>query len=313
MLSHIEQATLATRIRVRPDFKDAFYKWQGELHEKIVTFKGFVSLEIISPSQANESAWVIIQCLCNDESLHVWRQSRIHEELFNQLQPFLSLGSKAFEEELHPNHPKKGVIEVFVTQVGIDQVAPYREWIAKIHEAETKFPGFERVYMLAPKNEGIGSWVTLLQFDTPENLDQWLISEERQKILAEAKLIIKSLESHRVTSSFSAWFENNPSLSAVPPLWKQTMLILLVLFPIVMLEFRFLNPHLEGFNISLKTFIGNAISVSLVSWPLMPLAIYFLKWWLNPAPIHRFSKEIKGLSVVILLYLLEIFGLWYLV
>ena len=314
MSSHPEQTTMATHICVRQEAREAFFEWQRKLHEKILTYAGFASLEIISPSENAPSDWIIIQSFYDRSSLSAWRQSHDRQNLLDQLKPFLKQDNPLIKEvDLNPDIQKGQVVEVFITQVSADQVEAYREWIGKIHEAETKFTGFEKVYVQAPKNEKNGSWITLLQFDSPENLDRWLASPERQKILAEAKLIIKSLESHRVTSSFSGWFQEYSQLSSIPPVWKQTMLVLLVLFPVVMLELRFLNPLMEGLNTSLKTFIGNAISVTLVSWPLMPIAIYFLKWWLNPPSIDRFRCDLKGFFVVVLLFLTEIAILWYLI
>ena len=88
------------------------------------------------------------------------------------------------------------------------------------------------------------------------------------------------------------------------------MIVLLVLFPIVMLEIKFLSPLTSGLNPSLATFIGNAISVSLVSWPMIPIAIWFLEWWLSPQEDKRLQATLVGTGVVLLLYLLEIALLW---
>ncbi|MBN9376886.1 MAG: hypothetical protein J0H93_00770 [Chlamydiales bacterium] len=51
--------------------------------------------------------------------------------------------------------------------------------MAKIHEAEARFPGFKGVYVKPPRETQGKTWITLLQFDTPENLDLWLHSAER--------------------------------------------------------------------------------------------------------------------------------------
>ena len=75
-----------------------------------------------------------------------------------------------------------------------------------------------------------------------------------------------------------------------------------------MLEIRFLSPWTAGLNPSLATFIGNAISVTFVSWPLMPLAIGLLGWWLAPKPTWRIT--FLGIGCLCLLYLLEIVLLW---
>lgn len=105
--------------------------------------------------------------------------------------------------------------------------------------------------------------------------------------------------------------ETESSPNRVPPLWKQGMLILLVLFPIVMLEFIFLVPKIEFLNPSLAMFIGNVISVGLVTWPLMPLAIWGMEWWLNPwKSKHPHRITFGGCCLLVVLYALEVWIFW---
>jgi antibiotic biosynthesis monooxygenase (ABM) superfamily enzyme len=84
-----------------------------------------------------------------------------------------------------------------------------------------------------------------------------------------------------------------------------------MLFPVVMLELRFLNPHLRGLNPAVGTFIGNAISVGLTTWPLIPLAIYGFHAWLFPENQPRWLVRIMPIALV-LCYALEIALLWHL-
>ena len=84
------------------------------------------------------------------------------------------------------------------------------------------------------------------------------------------------------------------------------MLTIPVLFPVVMLEIRFLSPLTAGLPPAVATFIGNAISVALVSWLLMRVATAALGWWLNPAPDRRRRVEALGAGVMLGLYAAEI-------
>jgi antibiotic biosynthesis monooxygenase (ABM) superfamily enzyme len=86
------------------------------------------------------------------------------------------------------------------------------------------------------------------------------------------------------------------------------MLVLLGLFPIVMLEMRFLNLAQFGLHASLATFIGNAISVALTSFITMPLCVKGFGWWLFPKDDPRTTS--KGVGILCLLFALEVFALW---
>lgn len=211
-------------------------------------------------------------------------------------------------EEFETSSSQGVVTEVFVTEVSKDNEDAYRTWIAKIHEAEAQFPGFKGMYLQAPVPGKGRHWVALLQFDTHDNLDRWLQSPERQTLLKEAEPFVVSVESHRVTTPFAGWFATLANEGGVPPVWKQTMLILLVLFPIVMLEMLFLSPRTSSLNFSLATFIGNALSVTLVSWPFLPFAIKSLRWWLKPKLPLR--TTLLGILCVCVLYLFEVAFFW---
>lgn len=315
MATSTEKTTiLINKILIRPEYTVDFAEWQAKLNAAIAIHPGFVSLEILSPILPEQPEWLLSQRFYTYEDVTNWHESEIRNKLMQELDKYLRGDRKESIQETFSgiDNIKSGVTEVFVTQVNPQNEKTYREWIAKIHQAEAEFPGFRGVYMQSPKQSGGINWITLLQFDTPENLDNWLNSPERQKVLEEAKSLITSLESHRMISPYAGWFASVARAGKLPPLWKQTMLVLLVLFPIVMLELKYLSPLTAKLNLSLATFIGNAISVSLISWPMMPLAILFLSWWLIPRPEKRLQATIVGTLIIILLYLIEITIFWYL-
>lgn len=96
----------------------------------------------------------------------------------------------------------------------------------------------------------------------------------------------------------------------IPPIWKQALVVLLLLFPIVMLQLKYLLPPLLTlFDFSLATFICNAISVGLIFWPLMPFAFFALDWWLLPQQ-NALGNTLLGTGLIALLYLVEITLFW---
>ncbi len=313
MTSPVTDTCIVNKIRIKPACKSDFVDWQASLNAMIAAFPGFVSLEISSPTAGKDFAWMVVQRFYSVDAIAKWRASIAWQQLLAELQPLLAAEPEAFSEMGAAALDKQGAVtEVIVTQVSPDKEGIYREWIAKIHQAEARFPGFRGVYVQSPSKGQGQNWITLLQFDTPENLDGWLLSKERAAMLDESKSLISSLESHRVISPYAGWFASITKGGQAPPVWKQTMIVLLVLFPIVMLELKFLSPWLSGFNSSLATFIGNALSVALVSWPMMPLAIFFLGWWLSPQVADGGKTTLIGIVVVAALYLLEIALLWHL-
>lgn len=295
-----------TTIHVKSEYKKEFVAWQTKLNAVIAAFSGFVSLEILSLSDV----WTVIQRFSSEDCYQAWKESPQYKELFEELNTLLRNDKEAVQEL--PDQPdEKGdsfVTEVFVTRVKLNQVQAYRDWIAKIHQLEAGFPGFRGMYVQSPKDDN-ENWITFLQFDTPENLDFWLHSPERLAVLDEAKPMIASLENHRVFSPYAGWFGSlRGNAGGIPPVWKQTMLVLLVLFPIVMLELRYLPAFTGDLPTAVGTFIGNALSVMLIAWPMMPFAIWCLSWWLETKDQ---ATNLLGLGLLMGLYLVEVVFFFY--
>lgn len=305
-----ETNILTLRINVSPNENKAFVDWQGRFNSIISAFPGFVSLEIISQNKNNPDSWIFIQRFQDSNNASSWKISQEYVGLIQELRSFMpNVQVQIQESGTEELALQNGVTEVFITQVEPNKVSGYRKWITKIHQEEAKFPGFQGVYVQPPMPGYGQNWITFLHFDNAINLERWLNSSERKNILKESTPLIASIERHRVYSPFAGWFSSLTKYGSAPTLWKQTMTILLVLFPIVMLEFKYLNPFTKALNISLGTFIGNLISVMLISWPAMPIAIYFLRWWLSPS-ISSIKISMLGTLLVLFLYLIEIIIFW---
>jgi antibiotic biosynthesis monooxygenase (ABM) superfamily enzyme len=229
--------------------------------------------------------------------------------LLGEAQPLLAEKS-SIEIEIKETGPDGGVVEVIVTKVKPGKEEAYRLWETKIQQAQSKFPGYQGSYVQPPIAGELG-WTTLMRFDNAEQLDRWLKSPERAALLREVEPLIDYAHLQRMESSFPGWFPTDPKTGQGPPNWKAAMLVLLGLFPIVMLETRFLSPRLASLNFSLAMFIGNTISVALTTWLTMPLFIKAFGWWLFPKPeASKISVNIAGTAVIFVLFAIEVAVLW---
>lgn len=304
------ETILTTKLQISSEHTHLFSQWQADYNAAIATFPGFISLEILSPFDGSHAEWIIVQRFKTNEQMEKWRNSSHRHELLKSVKNYLIEKDKIVTEEISDATKMiGGITEVFITEVPSEQDKQYRDWMAKIHQVESRFPGFRGTYVQSPSDEG-KHWITMLQFDTSSNLDRWLESKERKEILHESESMISNLERHRVISPYAGWFSSMIKAGKAPPAWKQSMVVLLVLFPIVMLEMKYLSPLTVGLDVSLATFISNAISVALLAWPAVPLAIRFLRWWLLPQPERHHYVNWLGTVFVLGLYLLEIALFW---
>jgi len=210
------------------------------------------------------------------------------------------------EQEIADGSVDGAVTEVVTTHVKPGKDKEYQAWAEKAHRVEAQFPGYRGGFLQPPASEHQHYWTTLVRFNTPESLDAWLDSDARRELLREHEALVQSWEHHRMTNSFAGWFPTDPTSGDSPSTWKQSMLVVVMLFPVVVLEIKFLTPLITGLNASPATFIGNAISVALLGWPFMPIINAAMNWWLLPKKNSPAWFNSVGTVLVLLIYVVEI-------
>jgi len=303
-------AILLAKFHLRPGVEDAFTAWQAKALTRAAGSDGFLSSEM-TPAGADGAAWTVTLRFRSIENVDAWRSSPIWHGLIGEAQGLVA-DKTSIEIQAAEAGPDGGVVEVIVTKVKPGKEEAYRRWETSIQQAQSKFPGYKGSYVQPPIAGELG-WTTLMRFDSADQLDTWLKSPERAALLREAEPLIDYAHLQRMDTSFPGWFPTDPSTGKGPPNWKAAMLVLLGLFPIVMLETRFLSPRLAGLNSSVAMFIGNSISVALTTWLTMPLFIKSLGWWLFPPPGQsKLRAEIGGTALILALFAVEVAALWHL-
>ena len=292
--------SVATTLLVRAGAEAAFIGWQAALTRAIGGQAGFLSVEF-HPLFAGAREWRVIQRFHAPAHLDAWLGGETRRRLFDASAAWRD--APPSDEGAPDFHGASSVTEVVVTTVQPGQEAAFGAWCEAIQTAQGGFPGYMGTLVQAPPSDAQPAWTTLVRFATPAQLDAWLASPQRRDLLRRSGDVVRSWKSSRLPSSFAGWFDAGGGGGAA---WKQAAVVLLVLFPAVMLELRYLSPRLAGWNPALATFAGNAISVALVTWPLAPLAIRCLRWWLQPDPARRRRTEALGLATIAVLYAIEL-------
>lgn len=245
------------------------------------------------------------------DALRQWRTSETYRGLISEAVPLVEGGrvTELTGGAATEFYVQNSATEVIVTELKPGKEAAYRDWANRIDQMESTFPGFRGSYV-QPPDPGSNVWTTLLRFDTIEKLNAWLNSPQRAALLHESDDLVDRVVVQRVDTSFPGWVPRDPVTGKSPPAWKTAVLVVMVLFPIVMLEVKFLNPRLHILNSALATLIGNAISVGLVTYPLMPLAIKAFSWWLYPEGRPRWAG-LAGPCVAALVFAIELIVFWH--
>jgi antibiotic biosynthesis monooxygenase (ABM) superfamily enzyme len=310
-----DHAALIATARVHPGSEEAFASWQGRHSAAVSKFSGFVSTDMIPPPVGfPEEPWTIIVNFDSEKSLASWQGSPERGAILGEVALLLDGGN--FGESVSDGSsglPGSDVTEVIFSKVRSGMEDRYRDWAARIQEAQARYPGYRGMYLQPPAGGKGGHWTSILRYDTAEHLEAWMHAPERKKFLAESREFIESEELMRLATSFPGWVPLDPMTGKGPPNWKAAMLVLLGLFPVVMLEMKYLSPVLGaggwGLHASLATFIGNAISVALTSFITMPLCVRWFGWWLFPGGNSAWITS-KGLGLLFVLFAAEVVLLW---
>ncbi len=308
-------ALLIATAKIRPGTEGAFSDWQARYHTALGQVPGFIGTDLIPPDKP-EAPWTLIVRFESDETLQAWQQTDKRAELLAEVVPLLVTGSVTEKITLSADHipTSTEVTEVIFSKVRAGMGNRYREWSGRIQAAQASYAGYRGTYLQPPSSGNDGHWTTILRYDSPESLERWMNAPERRALLEESREFIESEELMHLATAFPGWIPVDPTTGEAPPNWKAAMLVLLGLFPIVMLEMKYLGPIFGklSLNSSLATFIGNSISVALTSFWTMPLFVRWFEWWLFPkGDLTRVNT--RGIALISLLFVVEVLLLWRLI
>lgn len=273
-----DPATVVISLRVRDERTDQFLAWQGRLDRLVAHSRGFLGTEL-APPNGGGGEWTVIYRFDSREHLQQWLSNPERARIIES------------SGELFETPPTQRVVigeEEPISVVVTHRVDPADEeefaaWAERMTAAEREFPGFRGSEIFRPVPGVQEDWTTIFRFDTPEQLEAWLDSDRRRDLLAEGDRF-RDFELHRVSSPFGNWFSfaDGESPAPPPPSWKTAISVLVGLYPTVFLLTLGTSELWEDGPLWATLLVGNVLSVSLLTWVVMPLVTGALAFWLAP-------------------------------
>jgi uncharacterized protein len=305
--------TIVVQTRVRPENDAAFAAWQVEIGGIVAEFPGFIEQTVMQPSPPAQVDWVILQRFVDKDAAVAWLNSEQRQKRLEAAATML-----VGRDDVHIVIDGSGgvlpgpVSAVMSTRVKPAKESAHRAWARRIAAAQSKAPGFQGHRFEAPIPGVQDHWLSIVRFDTEGNLQAWLASQERQKLLPEASDFTEEFSVRIVRTGFDQWFPAKAGHTR-PGAWKQNMLVLLLLYPVVFLLSTFVQAPLltgrAGLPFAVALFIANAVSVVLLSY-LVPWTSRWFLWWLELEGPNNRRLQVGGTVLVIALYslMLAAFG-----
>jgi uncharacterized protein len=191
---------------------------------------------------------------------------------------------------------------VVVQRVPASAVDWFLEWQRDATRAAEAFAGYSSTEVFPPHDGAGDEWVTLIHFEDDPALKHWLDSTERSRCLKALRARVGEFELKTLGGGFGAWFaeQARDADAPAPPGWKMALCVVLGLYPTVMLLSMTVGLVTDRWGLALSMLVGNALSVSILQWGVMPVLTRLLKPWLQANDAAKPRLMLGGLALVLL-------------
>jgi antibiotic biosynthesis monooxygenase (ABM) superfamily enzyme len=308
--------SIITQTCVRPEKAEEFARWQAETSSAIARFPGFIEQRLMPPKPPLQVDWVILQRFASLEDAKHWLGSNERQKRIEEAAPMLVGRDDVHlvQDEADGITPSP-VSAVISTRVRPGKEDEFRAWERKIAIAQSKAPGLQGYRFEPPVPDVQHNHVIILRFNSEANLQAWLDSPVRKKLLEEAEPLTEESHARIVRSGFEQWFRDQGGAASTVPVWKMNLLVLLMLYPIVFLFNVFVGTPLLSERLhlpfALALFLGNIVSVILTGF-LVPWVADRFSWWLKPAAVAGARwTNVWGATLVTSIHLATVVGFWW--
>ncbi|WOD41428.1 antibiotic biosynthesis monooxygenase [Nodosilinea sp. E11] len=182
-----------------------------------------------------------------------------------------------------------GPVTLVISEV-IDpsQAATYEAWTKGINREARQFDGFLGVDIIRPRDHDYPEYVVIVKFDTYEHLRRWIRSPTYRAWMAQSHGLIAARSQQHLPSGLEIWFtlpnshtDLRSPLSS-PPYYKQVILGVLAVYPLILLANGLLGSLLGGLHPLVSLFISVIFVSALLTYPVMPWLSKGLEFWLYP-------------------------------
>jgi uncharacterized protein len=192
---------------------------------------------------------------------------------------------------------------VVVQRVPAARADWFMEWQRGVTGAAEGFAGYRGTDVYPPTDNLRDEWVVVIQFDDEKSLQGWLDSSVRAQWVERLQAQVGNFELKALPGGFGSWFaslEHCPE-AVTPPSWKMALAVLLGLYPTVMVLTLFPGPYTQPLGLAWAMLIGNALSVSILQWAVMPVLNILLAPWLKANSEQQRAWSVGGLFLMIVL------------
>jgi hypothetical protein len=290
-------ATVIMGLRVRAGCEEKYLAWQQGLNTAASTYPGFIAAEI-NPPTAVQPDWGVIYRFDTIANLQAWFNSATRQDRLAAGRAFLDRPPTQQVIRGSAKPPDQLVTVAVTHHIDPDDYDEFLLWQERLRLAENNFPGFRGTELFRPIDGVQDEWTVLYRYNTAADLDRWLTSPERQRLLTEGNRF-RDFNMRVVDNSFGSWFAfDEKSAETLPSKTKTSIAVWVGLYPTVVLLTLALSPLRLPLWIGMLG--GNLMSSFIITFLIMPYYVNpLLKQWLWPPPgTPTMKSNVRALGIV---------------
>lgn len=290
----------------KPEKKKDLATIAAEVERDAAGTDGFLATDIALFTAADLD-WAFMITFESDYALDQWLASQSHSQFLQRLAEE-DFPADAPMIRIEPGGTPPQGCAVFTHRVKRHQREPFLDLQAQVASVAKTFDGYSSTTVL-PSTVDPDIWTTIVRFDSEANLNLWLRSESRAKLLPQVRdLLEEDYSTATARTPFGAVVRLVGGAPVTSPTWKMVMLVVLVLFPTVTILLSFWNKLMTDLQVppGIGSVGSQLIATSLVTWLWMPWISRIFTWWIDPIDGAKGKRSVIGAAVVVACYALEI-------
>ncbi|PZV19604.1 MAG: antibiotic biosynthesis monooxygenase [Pseudanabaena sp.] len=175
-------------------------------------------------------------------------------------------------------------------------IEEYEAWTKGINHAAQQFDGFIGVEVIRPRDHQNPEYVVIVKFDNYDHCKNWLASSVYQQWMQRSQEFISKRSLQHQPHGLEIWFtlpKINLENRIEPPYYKQVIIGVITVYPLILLSNLLLSPLLQGLPALLSLLISVVFVSALLTYPVMPYLTKMLTFWLYPTSARRPRKARK--------------------
>jgi len=280
---------------------EVFDGWVCDVRSAAEAARGFVAFAASIRRDAPLD-WAVAVTFESEDLLHQWLDGETWKHLVRGAAPrgFLRLSSDLV---IIAGAVMPTGVAIVSSSVSGGMEADFQAGHIRLTMAASQFSGYEGTAVFPPGV--LGKWMSLIRFRTEPQLSAWLRSPQRKEVLPRVRSsLTKDFSVFAKTTPLGTTVRNVDGKTEMTPSWKTAMLLLMVLYPMVMLQSKFVAPVIGrlGAQPWLSVWLSQVVSVALMQWWLMPTVSSWCRRWLDPVDGAGLRISLRGAAVAVIVY-----------